>query len=119
MYRFPKDLNLSPVIGEFITQFRVGQWDIQFTLGKVDFAIQSQITLLENNEQIGQWIEGQWPDPEFIKLFNSEVTEWEIISDQLLVLKFVNGIEMHLTDNSDQYESMQISFSSDDKQSII
>ncbi len=118
MYRFPKELDLSPIIGEFTTQIRVGQWDIQFSLGKVDFAIQSEITLYKDKEIIGQWTEGNRPDPEFIQLFNTKITEWELFSDELLILRFENGIEMHLTDNSDQYESMQIHFG-DDKQLII
>jgi hypothetical protein len=34
MCRVPKDLDLSPVVGEFTTQVRVGQFDLQFTFGQ-------------------------------------------------------------------------------------
>jgi hypothetical protein len=36
MYRIPSDLDLSPVVGEFTTQLRVGQFDLQFTFVKVN-----------------------------------------------------------------------------------
>ena len=41
MYGIPKELDLSPVLGEFTTQVRVGQFDLQFTFGSVSFAVQS------------------------------------------------------------------------------
>ncbi len=41
---------------------------------------------------------------------NAEVIRWEVPNDRLIVLVFANGIEMHLEDESDQYESMTISF---------
>lgn len=119
MNRFPKELDLSPIIGEFTTQIRVGQFDIQFSFGKVDFAVQSPIELFKNNDSIGKWSEGNWPDPEFYNLMNVEVTEWKLVSDTLLILKFENGIEMHLVDNSDQYESMQIYISDNENPLII
>ena len=50
---------------------------------------------------------------------NTEVTRCEVVNDKLIVIKFKNGIEMHLEDNSDQYESMQISFKGDSSQWII
>ena len=96
----------------------MGQWDIQFTLGNIDFAIQSEVSLYRDKMLIGKWTEGTWPDATFLELMNTKVVNWELRSDKLLLLKFENGIEMHLVDNSDQYESMQIHFD-DDKQMII
>ena len=34
----------------------------------------------------------------------------EVVNDRLIVIEFENGIAMHLEDNSDQYESMVITF---------
>lgn len=110
MYGVPKEMDLTPIIGEFTSQLRVGQFDLQFTLGTVDFAIQSTVSLHRKGVLIGRWGEGRWPDPEFYDVLNTEVTRYLIVNERRIVIEFANGIEMHLEDNSDQYESMQIGF---------
>ena len=50
MYRIPENLDLSPVVGEFTTQVRVGQFDLQFTFGPVHFAVQSRVNLFRDGE---------------------------------------------------------------------
>ena len=110
MYRIPKELDLSPVVGEFTTQVRVGQFDLQFTLGDVNFSVTSPVDLFRSGKLVAHWEEGRWPDPGFYDIMNTEVTRCEVVNDTLIVIEFANGIEMHLVDNSDQYESMQIVF---------
>lgn len=110
MYRIPKKLDLSAVVGEFTTQVRVGQFDLQFTFGPVNFAVQSPVSLFRRGELVASWTEGTWPGSGFFDVMNSKVRRCEIVSDRLIVIEFENGLEMHLEDNSDQYESMQISF---------
>jgi len=110
MYRIPPDLDLSPVIGEFTTQVRVGQFDLQFTLGPVNFAVQSPVKVFRDGKLVAHWEEGRWPDPGFYDIMNTKVRRCEIASDRLIVLEFENGIAVHLEDSSEQYESMQISF---------
>jgi hypothetical protein len=110
MYRIPKELDLSPIVGEFTTQVRVGQFDIQFTFGEVSFAVQSPISLFREGRLFAHWEEGKWPDPGFYEIMNTEVIRCDVVSNKLIVVAFANGIEMHLEDSSDQYESMQISF---------
>lgn len=110
MYRIPKELDLSPVVGEFTTQIRVGQFDLQFTFGDVNFAIQSPVNVYRSGELIAHWEEGKWPDSGFYEIMNTEVVRCQTVNDRLIVIKFANGIEMHLEDNSDQYECMQIKF---------
>jgi hypothetical protein len=119
MYRIPKELDLSPVVGEFTTQVRVGQFDLQFTFGDVNFTIQSPVNLFRNGKLIAHWEEGKWPDPEFHAIMNTEVTRCQVVNDRLIVFEFANGIEMHLQDNSDQYESMQIWFKDNPSEWII
>lgn len=119
MYRIPKDLDLSSVVGEFTTQVRVGQFDLQFTFGNVTFAIQSPVNLFHNGKLVAHWEEGKWPEPGFYDIMNSEVTRCEVVNDRLIVLEFENGLEMHLEDNSDQFESMQITFKGDSSQWIV
>ena len=109
MYRVPLDLDLSAIVGEFTTQIRVGQSDVQFTFGPVNFAIQSPISLVRNGEVIGRWVEGRWPDSGFFDTMNVNVSRWEIPNDRTILIHLENGIEIHLTDDSDSYECMQIS----------
>ena len=119
MYRIPTELDLSPVVGEFTTQVRVGQYDLQFTFGSVNFAVQSPVSLYRGGQLVAHWEEGKWPEPGFYDIMNSEVRRCEIVNDRLIVFEFENGMEMHLEDNSDQYESMQISFEGKSARCII
>ena len=119
MYRIPKDLDLSSVVGEFTTQVRVGQFDLQFTFGDVHFAIQSPVNLFRDGQLVAHWEEGKWPDPGFYDIMNTEVGRCDVVNDRLIVFQFDNGIEMHLEDSFDQYESMQISFKGNPSEWII
>lgn len=119
MYGIPKDLDLSPVVGEFATQVMVGQFDLQFTFGDVNFAIQSPVNLFRGGTLIAHWEEGQWPDPGFYEIMNTEVVRCRVVNDRRIVIEFTNGIEMHLEDSSDQYESMQIGFKGNPSSWII
>ena len=119
MYRIPKELDLSPVIGEFTTQVRVGRFDLQFTFGDVSFTVTSPVKLFRGGDLLAHWDEGRWPEPGFYDIMNSNVTRCEVVSDRLIVIGFENGIEMHLEDNSDQYESMVVSFGEDPSPWII
>jgi hypothetical protein len=109
MYRVPIDLDLSAIVGQFTTQVRVGQFDVQLTFGPVNFAIQSHIKLVRNGEVIGTWEEGRWPDSGFYETMNVKVSKWQIPDDRNIVIYLENGLEIHLADNSDRYECMQIS----------
>lgn len=113
MYRMPRALDLSVTVGTCTTQLRVGQSDFQFTVGPVNFSVQSPIVLVRNGEAIGRWADGCWPDPAFLDIVNVDVVRCEFVSDRLLELEFDNGITMQLQDDSDQYESMQISVDGD------
>lgn len=110
MYRIPKELDLSPIVGEFTTQIRVGQFDLQFTFGDVNFAVTSPVHLFRDGKIIAHWEEGQWPEPKFYDMMNTNVTKCDIVNTRLIVILFENGVELHLEDNSDQYESMVITF---------
>jgi hypothetical protein len=119
MYRIPKDLDLSPIVGEFTTQICVGQFDLQFTFGSVGFMIESPVNIFRNGKLVAHWEEGKWPDPGFYDVMNAKVTRCDVVNDKLIVIAFENALEMHLEDNSDQYESMQISFAGDPSPWII
>ena len=119
MYRIPADLDLTPVVGQFTTQVRVGQFDLQFTLGPVSFAVQSPVNLFRDGKLRAHWEEGRWADPGFYNLMNSEVRRCEVVDDRSILFEFENGITMHLEDSSDQYECLQISFKGERAQWII
>ncbi len=119
MYRIPSDLDLSPAVGEFTTQVRVGQFDLQFTFGTVNVAVQSPVNLFRDGKLVAQWEEGRWPDPGFYDIMNVKVRRCEVVNDRLIVFEFGNGIVMHLEDSFDQYECMQISFKGNPAQWII
>jgi hypothetical protein len=119
MYRIPKELDLSAVVGEFTTQVRVGQFDLQFTIGPVNFAIHSPVSLVRRGVVVATWAKGKWPDSGFFDVLNSDVKRCEIVNDRLIVLEFENDLEMHLEDSSDQYECMQISIEGTSIQWII
>lgn len=108
MYRIPDDLDLSPLIGTFTTQVRVGPSDLQFTFGPVSFFVQSPVNLFRNDKLLAHWEEGRWPDAGFYDILNVNVRSCEVVNERLIVFEFDNGIEMHLKDDCDQYESMQI-----------
>ena len=110
MYRIPDDLDLSPVIGEFTTQLRVGQFDLQFTFGPVSFFVQSPVNVFRDGKLVAHWEEGKWPEVGFYDVMNVEVRRCDVVNDRLIVFELENGLQMHLEDNSDQYESMQIYF---------
>jgi hypothetical protein len=119
MYRIPDNLDLSPVVGEFTTQVRVGQFDLQFTFRSVNFAVQSPINLFREGKLVAHWEEGRWPDPGFYDIMNAEVRRCEVVNNRLILFEFENGITMHLEDSADKYECMQISFGGDQSPWII
>ncbi len=110
MYRIPDDLGLylDTVVGEFFTQIRVGLYDFQFTLGDTNFAVQSEIKIFKDGKLAASWEPKTMPGESFLDLMNINVTRIEVPNDKTIILYFENGMEMHLFDNSDQYESMQI-----------
>ena len=102
------------MVGSESTQIRVGQFDIQFSFGDVDFNIQSKISLCKNGIEIGVWEEGRWPDNAFYEIMNTPVESVQIQSTSLIVINLENGMSIHLSDDSEQFETMQISIGGED-----
>jgi hypothetical protein len=59
---------------------------------------------------IGHWEEGKWPDPAFYDIMNTEITRCDTKTDRLIEIAFANSVEIHLLDDSDLYECVQIYF---------
>ena len=113
MYRIPKELDLSAVVGEFTTQLRVGQIDLQFAFGSVDFSINSPVSLFRDGELVARWEAGTWADPGFYDIMNAVARRCEVVNDRLIAIELENGIEIHLEDSFDHYESMTINIEGD------
>lgn len=113
MYQIPQKLDLSEAIGQCTTQLRIGPFDIQFSFGKVNFNIQSQVILKSHGEIIAQWEEGTWPDATFYEVFNVAMIDWQL-QENSIILRLENGMEMQLMADSDEYECMQISIEGQD-----
>ena len=93
MYRIPNNLDLSPVVGQFTTQVRVGQFDLQFTFGPVSFAVQFPVNPFVKASSLGNGKEGRWPDPGFYDIMNATVRRRKVPNDRLIVIEFENGID--------------------------
>ena len=109
MYRVPDDLDLSSTVGDFLTQIAVGQGDLQFTLGGFRFMAMSSVTLRRAGEQIAAWTQGTWPQAAFYDVMNTAVVGCEVEDERTIAFRFDNGVEMRLIDDSDQFETIQIS----------
>jgi hypothetical protein len=108
MYRFPLDLDLSPLVGQFTTQLCVGPFDLQFSLGDFRFVIQGGVDLYREGRLVASYRADSWPSAEFYGLLNADVVAAYFRDDRTLVITFGTGIEAHLLDTSDAYESCQI-----------
>ncbi len=113
MYQIPQKLDLSEAIGQCTTQLRIGPFDIQFSFGKVNFNIQSQVILKLHGETIAQWEEGTWPDAPFYEFFNVAMVDWQL-QENSIVLCLENGMKMQLMADSGGYEGVQISIEGQD-----
>jgi hypothetical protein len=110
MNGFPANLDLSETIGQSITGFFLGAWDLQFSLGKISFAIQSRVSLIRADSTIAEWKPGGWLPVSFREVFNEAVKAFAVISPKCLDLQLQNGLMLRLHDDSQHYESMQIYF---------
>jgi len=108
MYGVPPELNLDVMVGSESTQIRVGQYDIQFAFGDIDFRVQSRIVLLKSGVEFGAWEEGKWPDDSFYEIMNTPVASVCTQSSKIILINLDNGISIKLCDDSEKIETMQI-----------
>jgi hypothetical protein len=104
----PKEIDLSCAVGECSTQIKVGKFDIQFSLGKIWFAIMCPIQIFENDKEIGKWEEGSWPDKAFSKVLNVNMAGFEIPNQEFIILRFESGVEMIIRPETGPFESLTI-----------
>lgn len=119
MYGFASDLDLSPALGQEATQLCVGSHDLQFSFGTVAFSVQSKVEIWRDDQLVGSWEAGGWPDPVFRQMLDSALQAFSVLDPQRLSLRLANGLELRLLDTSEQYESMQIHAGGPDGAHII
>jgi hypothetical protein len=108
MYGFPSDLDLTAAIGHETTCFCVGPYDLQFSFGPVSFVVQSRVELHRDGAVIATWQAGEWPAEAFYLVFSVPVTSVRLTDQKCLCIALGGGLELHVLDTSDQYESAQI-----------
>jgi hypothetical protein len=108
MYGIP-ELDFETIVGHHTTQLQVGQFDLQFTLGPIHFNVQSPIEVWKDGALVGAWDAVSWPPSVFYDVMNVEVKGVALADSKKLRIMFENGLEVVLCDDSEQYETMQIS----------
>ena len=65
--------------------------------------------MFEGEELVATWDEERnWTTAAFQKLMNETVDRCVVLSKQTMEIRFQNGLQLRLHDNSTQYESLQI-----------
>ncbi len=121
MYRFPDDLDLGIVAGSHIPQlcFGIGEVQIHFSCG-VTICIQGEIDIFLGEKVIANWAQGSlWSSLDFQKIYNKDVRNAGLLSNQILEIQLDDNLSIRLYDNSDHYESLQIWFPGADVPEII
>ena len=108
MYGFPSDLDLSAAVGQETTQICIGPYDLQFSLGPIGFTIQSRVELYRDGTALATWQAGEWPEPAFYSVFSKPVSAVKVASERRLCITLEGGLELHVLDTSQEYESLQI-----------
>jgi hypothetical protein len=119
MYGFPSDLNLAAVIGQETTQFCVGPYDLQFSFGYVSFVVQSRVELCREGKVVATWQAGGWPAEAFYQVFSTPVVSVRVVDSRRLCIALEGGLELHVLDTSEQYESAQIYLSDAERRYIV
>ena len=112
MYRFPKDLDLSFLVGAHIPQLRFGIGDVQLMFScHLHICIQSEIDIFLGDIVIANWVQGTlWSSLDFQKIYNKDVLRVYLLNDQILEIQLEDNLSIRIYDKSDHYESLQIWF---------
>ena len=112
MYGFPKDLDLSHLVGGELIRISIDQYNLLF-----EFDPQNTINISgkwvlrnEQNEIFDQGVlETEKESYKVHKLVGQKIQDYEISSPKSIKFIFENNWELELIDNSDQYETCSIS----------
>lgn len=110
MYGFSEDLKLEGIVGSEIQQMCLGRYDVQFIFSSgIRICVQSLIEVFEGAELVATWDEERnWTSIAFQKLVSETVDSYAVLSKHTIEIRFRNGLQLRLHDNSTEYESLQI-----------
>jgi hypothetical protein len=110
MYGIPADLNLSKLIGIQIKGINVVEFMtvIQFEDGTT-ICIEGEAKITKNDVVITQWKqESGWNTNQYALMIGKLVSSYEVITPRELVINLMEGLQIHIFDNSNEYESFHI-----------
>jgi hypothetical protein len=111
MYRVPANLDLSDIVGAELEQIRLGPHEVQFQFGSgTTICVQSRVTVLRGDSTVSEWNDkSNWSNAAFQVLLARPVLRFSVPNDRVIEIQFAGELSIQLHDDSDQYESMQIS----------
>ena len=114
MNGFPKDFDISCILGSPLNQLRLGPYDLQLVFdgsGIKWFVIESQVKVFEDNRLVATWGDPDgWDNLAFQKLLNAVPTAFRVIEPKTLEITFDNQLSLQILDDQDMYESVTITF---------
>jgi Family of unknown function (DUF6188) len=111
MYGIPHDIDLSFLVGAELIQVCVGsnQIQMQFVPDRLSILVVSDLTLLAPPEPAKVVTQFPRDAGALLPLLGRKVAGWKRSSDRTLDLTFDDGVCLTLSDDSDHYESFEIS----------
>jgi hypothetical protein len=110
MFGFPNDLNLDDIVGSEIQQICIGRSDVQFRFGsKRHMCSQGLVEVFHDHLLVASWnVEAGWSSIEFQRLLHCAIENYNLLDERRLEIVFDGGLALHLHDNSDEFETIQI-----------
>jgi hypothetical protein len=112
MFGVPANLDLSQLIGDYLTAIQLGQFDLQFKFGSgISICVQGDWQLRKaSSELIDQAVDPP-ASREFYRvhrLLDKTVTNFTVDPPRSFTLYFDDGFSLTVFDSSQQFESFQI-----------
>ena len=109
MYGLADQLKIDGLVDSELQQICVGKFDLQFRFSSgTMIAVQNKARIFQAGLLTSSWTEENgWDSVGYQSLLNVEVVGYQV-PENTLHIEFRNGLLLELTDDSDQFESMQI-----------
>lgn len=109
MHKIPRDIHLDFLVGKELSSITVCRYQISFNFDPKGYiGVESAFEIVDGTKKI-YW-EQEHPDVHIpIQLFGTKVSRYTVEDERTLAITFENKMLIRIFDNSDQYESLQIS----------
>lgn len=110
MYGFSPEMEIEGVVDAELQQICVGKFDLQFRFSSGTLiTVQNKARVYSAGLLCASWTEETgWDHADFQRLLNAKTIGYEVLDESLLRLEFKNNLSLEMTDDSDQFESLQI-----------